>query len=185
MEAEIPWGLPICCGLGCWAQGKGAMTSPPLAKTPHFHFALALQILWPVYTVNWARGEILSKGKGELYSYCHEGRTSLLRTLWVWEARYSTLRDTAYTPFLGDYTHYQGALHTEGDAMGRDAVWNGWLASAGESPHRPLGFWSREVLYLIQKQPRCPSAPGRNKAPDHGALPSGTPELLSGNHMTV
>ena len=38
-EVAIPWGSPIFCVLGRWAQGKGKFTSPPHWAV-HFHFAL-------------------------------------------------------------------------------------------------------------------------------------------------
>lgn len=70
-------------------------------------------------------------------------------------------------------------------AVGKDAVWS-------QSQHSPLGFWNKAkpstqgiITYHSESSTLHPSGPGRDTAPDWGALPSGAPYLLPGNHATV
>lgn len=76
--------------------------------------------------------------------------------------------------------------------MKKDAMWSVWLASAGESQHRLLGFCSNtrpsiagNYYISFKKQHLCPIRPDRDKASDDVSFPAGAPELLPGNHMTV
>lgn len=152
-------GCPSAVG---WVGGYMGRVQWLLHPWPRSHtliFALALHILQPACTVNWTCGAILSKGKGELYaSYCQEGRTALLRTLQVLEATYSTQRDAAHTPFLGDLKHSQGALKTR---MTQAAL--------------PLGWMTRSLMVLVASAVGKDAVWGRR-------ITAQTPRILARGH---